>query len=272
MAMEYGIFDKTTLKVALAEHRRSYEGLALLCLSGRAHLRIDGQKAIVYKGCLVFVLEGCIVEHVSDEFRCKYVHLSIDEPQLYYTRVSGDFWDFIYAHPSLPLKNRHLSLCQAWFDRMEWILSEKTERYRSSMVTNEILNLMNGIDNAIMHYLHASPAKDTSDPKWEIIDRLYMHVQENIQKHRDVGWYASELCISQSYLNALCKRLLNKSTKAAIQDYALMHIKRQLLTTSKTVAEIAHEMDYDNMPYFCRYFKQKTGFSPLEFRKNERWK
>ena len=270
--MEYGIGDFETLKETFPKLIGACDGIALLCMAGRARLDFDGQKAIVGKDCLVIIFERYMLEHVSDNFRCRYVWLHIDEPQLYYTRVSGDFWNFISFHPSLPLQGRHLSLCQAWFDRMEWILGEQTERYRSQMVKNEILNLMNAMDNAIQSRLRDRMKHGMTDPKWEIIDRLYILVQENIQKHREVGWYAAELCISQSYLNALCNKLLNMSTKAAIQEIALMHIKRLLLATDKTVAEIAQEMNYDNIPYFCRYFKKETGQSPLEFRKNERWK
>lgn len=50
----------------------------------------------------------------------------------------------------------------------------------------------------------------------------------------------------------------------------LNNAKEQLITSGKSLKEIAHGLGFDTLDYFCRLFKQKTGFTPSEFREKNR--
>lgn len=55
-----------------------------------------------------------------------------------------------------------------------------------------------------------------------------------------------------------------------LQYHLLLKIEKakELLTTTDLKAkEIAYNLGFESDYYFCRYFKQKTGISPVEFRK-----
>jgi YesN/AraC family two-component response regulator len=43
-----------------------------------------------------------------------------------------------------------------------------------------------------------------------------------------------------------------------------------LLTTSKSIQEIAYELGYDDALYFSRVFKKRIGVSPTTYRANNR--
>lgn len=46
--------------------------------------------------------------------------------------------------------------------------------------------------------------------------------------------------------------------------------KDLLITTNQSFKELAHEMGFESIDYFFRLFKQKTGFTPSEFREKNR--
>jgi len=46
--------------------------------------------------------------------------------------------------------------------------------------------------------------------------------------------------------------------------------KDLLITTNHSFKELAHEMGFESIDYFFRLFKQKTGFTPSEFREKNR--
>lgn len=83
-------------------------------------------------------------------------------------------------------------------------------------------------------------------------------------------FYASELCLSSDYLNKVCHRLMKTSTKALINDTVIYELKRYLAETDLTVEEIAARMNYDNVFHLCRFFRNATGQSLMEFRRKQR--
>ena len=57
-----------------------------------------------------------------------------------------------------------------------------------------------------------------------------------------------------------------KSLSDYIIDIRLGHATRQLVDSTKTVAEICYECGFNNLSNFNRIFKKKKGCSPKEFR------
>ena len=47
----------------------------------------------------------------------------------------------------------------------------------------------------------------------------------------------------------------------------LAHAKKLLLQTDDTIAGVAFDSGFENTAHFCRLFKQKTGTTPMEYRK-----
>jgi AraC-like DNA-binding protein len=55
-----------------------------------------------------------------------------------------------------------------------------------------------------------------------------------------------------------------------IHDRIHIEAKRQLLFTQKIVKEIAFELGFEDITSFSRFFKNKEGQSPKEFREKNR--
>jgi YesN/AraC family two-component response regulator len=50
----------------------------------------------------------------------------------------------------------------------------------------------------------------------------------------------------------------------------IYELKRYLAETDLTVEQIAAQMNYDNVSYLCRFFRNATGQSMMEFRRKQR--
>jgi len=77
--------------------------------------------------------------------------------------------------------------------------------------------------------------------------------------------YASQLNISEKHLNRIVKNCLNKTSSVLIQDRVLLEAKRMLMHSKLNVSEISSELRFSESSYFIRFFKQKTGITPLGF-------
>lgn len=81
-----------------------------------------------------------------------------------------------------------------------------------------------------------------------------------------VGFFADKLNLSANYLSDLLRRNTGKSVKEHINMYLIELAKTELLSTKKTISEIAFNLGFEYPQYFSKLFKQKEGVSPSEYR------
>ena len=81
-----------------------------------------------------------------------------------------------------------------------------------------------------------------------------------------VKYLAEQVHLSPSYLGDLLKKETGKNAQDHIHFYLIEEAKNILLSTNKSVGEIAYALGFEYPQYFNKLFKQKTGKTPLEFR------
>ena len=92
---------------------------------------------------------------------------------------------------------------------------------------------------------------------------LDAHYTENLTL-TDVAEY---LDISSGYLSQILKRELGKGFSDYLTELRIKKSSELLLKTDETVQNIAEKVGYENVYYFSRVFKARTGQSPREYRK-----
>lgn len=81
-----------------------------------------------------------------------------------------------------------------------------------------------------------------------------------------VAWCAKELNLSANYFGDLIKKETGKSAQDYIQSKVIDMAKNRIFDAGKTVSEIAYELGFKYPQHFTRLFKQKTGYTPNEYR------
>ena len=92
-------------------------------------------------------------------------------------------------------------------------------------------------------------------------------VNEHHKEHWSVAEYANILGISPSHLNAICRKLAEKSALDVIHARLMLAARRQLVYTEKNIAGVAYHLGFADPSYFARFFKRETGMTPAEYRK-----
>lgn len=81
-----------------------------------------------------------------------------------------------------------------------------------------------------------------------------------------VKYMAEQVHLSPGYLSDLLKKETGKNTQDHIHFYLIEEAKSILLSTDKSIGEIAYALGFEYPQYFNKLFKQKTGKTPIAFR------
>ncbi|MCU0358518.1 MAG: AraC family transcriptional regulator [Cyclobacteriaceae bacterium] len=116
---------------------------------------------------------------------------------------------------------------------------------------------------------HFEPASAKANTyQQEKLQELMDLLEANIHTTRQVAAYADKMHLSPFQLNSITKSLLGKTVAELIDDQIMLEAKRYLLATTNQVNQIAFELGYEDVSYFIRFFKKRTGATPEAFRKN----
>ena len=110
---------------------------------------------------------------------------------------------------------------------------------------------------------------DNSTRETAIFDEFLKLVTEFHLMHKDVGFYADKLFLTPKYLSKIIKEVSGLSAPDWIEKMTIMEAKSLLKYSDLTVAEIVWKLRFSSPSVFYKYFKRKTGMTPLEFRNEQ---
>ncbi len=102
--------------------------------------------------------------------------------------------------------------------------------------------------------------------KEELMARFILLVSDQFRHHRDVTYYANELCITPKHLSAVVKEITGRPAGEWIDQYVIMEAKVLLRTTDYSIQQVASSLNFANQSFFGKYFKHVTGISPTTYR------
>jgi AraC family transcriptional activator of pobA len=91
-------------------------------------------------------------------------------------------------------------------------------------------------------------------------------IEEHFLDRWSIGEYASKLSLSPNYLNALCKKNEGRSAITLVHERLLLEARRLLFATDMHVKEISYTLNFEDISYFNRFFKNHSGLTPNVFR------
>jgi AraC-like DNA-binding protein len=99
-----------------------------------------------------------------------------------------------------------------------------------------------------------------------VSDYIWTHLHDELTPRT----IANHIFISESYLRMLFRSSMDVSLMEYVRQSRHQHAQYLLLTTEKSVREIASQVGFEDQSKFSRAFKHKEGMSPREYRKASR--
>lgn len=104
----------------------------------------------------------------------------------------------------------------------------------------------------------------------DIYKRFLELVAKSYEDHRDVAFYADNLCITPKHLGYVVKSASGKLASETIADAVVLDAKSKLKSSSMAIGEISDSLSFPNPSFFCKYFKKHVGMTPKQYRDTAR--
>lgn len=240
----------------------------LLVTAGYAVVEINFRRHALSRGDAVFLFYDDVftLNRSSAQFSVQFISITYEAVEnAFYTLTSVSFWDFLYEKPVLRTNREQWLLLNGWKQQIEWIVGAEESPYRDELLRSSMLNLFMAVHTEIIRSGN-EPSSADRNRGWLLAMRFWKMVVKHCGEHRDVQFYAARLCISTPYLYKLTHKVMQASPKELIDQQIVSQIKTCLANTDYSVGQIAADFHFDDVSYFCRFFRRMTGLSPVEFR------
>lgn len=109
-------------------------------------------------------------------------------------------------------------------------------------------------------------SQDHNSTHYETFIKFKNLVESNYTVTRNVKDYADKLLISTKHLNQVVKDFTLNTAKTFIDDYVILEAKRAIVSTDKSLKEIAFDIGFEEVTNFTKFFKNKMNMTPKAFK------
>ena len=248
------------------------EGFGGLCTGGTAVIDLFSMRRQISKNDLVTILPFQLgsIHKVSDDF--SMIFFKVDKVMFMdimssLGRITPDFFFHMRKNFQVPISvneaKRFLGFCRA----IDFRTNNDDPAFRRETILH-LLRIYYG--DFYVHFQKKTRKRNTpllNSNKESIAMKFAMLVFENRETHREVAYYADQLCISPLYLTKIIQEVNGRSARDMIADYTIIGIKTLLRNADITIKDVVRHSGFSSQSSFSRFFRKHTGMSPSEYRR-----
>ena len=244
--------------------------LVALCTRGECEFTVDTQRLKITQNDLVIISDRHIVDNfqASDDADGLLMIMSVGFFYEVMSNVSDVSLLFCFArsHPVVTLKEDEVRLFTEYFFMLKGKMGEVDNRFRRDIVRTLILAMFYDLSNVIVRVQQGESRRQS---RADVIFTRFIHLVEHHFRHeRRVGWYAEQLCITPKYLSETVKVVSGRTPNEWVDSYVTLELRVMLKTTTKSIKEIAEEMNFPNQSFLGKFFREHVGVSPTVYRRS----
>ncbi len=237
-----------------------------LVLQGKVTFSMNLETFSVGENQLVVFLPQQIVQYHSQspDFKALFIMLnqSFVETFLPNWQILPMYFH-VLKHPFTSLSEQELKRLSDYHSLLWSHIKQTATPYRKE-ITQHLLQALYYEISSLFNLHHKESENSTRQE--EILAQFLNIVGKNYKKERSVTFYANEMCVTPKYLSTVIKQVSGKTAGEWIADYVVFEAKALLKATGMSIQEIAYTLNFPNQSFFGKYFKEKVGMTPGQFR------
>ena len=91
-------------------------------------------------------------------------------------------------------------------------------------------------------------------------------VNQYADKEHNIAFYADQLCLTPNHLGTTIREVSGMTVLDWIHLRIIQQAKLLLMYSDLPVGEVSEQLNFSSPSSFCKFFKKKTGITPLQYR------
>lgn len=240
-----------------------------LCLRGEATYTVDTEERKVNPNDVIIISQGQVVNNslLSPDLSGIAIMMSED----FFNEVMQGVHDlsslflFSRSHPVFGLRADEVENLITYFKMIQQKVETVEHNFRRDVVRSLMAAMIYDISHVMYDVQQGGVRKQTRAES--IFTDFIRLLEQNFRTERRVSWYGEQLCITPKYLSETVKNVSRRTPNEWIDKYVTLELRVQLKNTSKSIKEIAEDLNFPNQSFLGKYFKEHVGVSPSAYRK-----
>ena len=240
-----------------------------VCLEGEASYMVDTVEHTVHPNDIIIISHNQLTGHGRMSADCRGMGLILSYD--FFHEIIKNIHElsslFIFArfHPVYQLMPEETERIKLYLSMIRRKIENTQHHFRKETVQSLIASMIYDLSNALYRSQTAGRTRNTSAEK--IFAEFIKLVEDNFREQRNMAWYGKQLDISTKYLYCSVKQVSKRTPTDWIDDYVLLEIKQLLANSTYSIKEIAQKLHFSSQSFLGKYFKDRVGVSPKEYRK-----
>lgn len=265
------IFSVSSLKKRTPEENMKityrYECYMLICVTeGICTQWIDFESIHCKEGTMIVVTPGQVHNFGHDENWDGWVILFREE-FLLPTSLTLNELNLAFDIGRTP---NHLTLNNTELDRATTMIEQMLQDSLIQVAKEDVHMLLRFQLYAFVTWLTIIQ-NQKKIPSTSQVSQKFLKFQELVEKNyaqlNHVSDYAALLNCTEKTLTRVTDAAVGMSAKAFISARISLEAKRLLMHTDYLISDIAEMLNFQETTHFSKFFKRETGYTPIEFRK-----
>ena len=233
---------------------RVEDGRVIRVVSGHAKIFINMKPYPVSRGTMLVFPAGSIMEiEEKDEkfdfqifsFRDLPDDVTFKECTIF--RLSEDDWS---------LMDEYYQLLRHTVKRLPF--SMKSIRALQTALMGEL--------RSILKKEEEEESQQALGRKETVFHQFVALVNQYADKEHSIVFYADQLCLTPNHLGATIREVSGMTVLDWIHRRIIQQAKLLLMYSDLPVGEVSEQLNFSTPSSFCKFFKKKTGITPLQYR------
>ena len=172
------------------------------------------------------------------------------------------------TNEALHLSNEERQVVMDCFHKIQYELQHPIDKHSKGLIVDSIKMFL---DYCTRFYDRQFITRDNVNK--DILVRFEALLEDYFMNGRaekiglpNVQYFANELNLSANYLSDLLRKETGSTALSYIHNKVIDVAKTQIVSTDKTISEIAYLLGFQYPQHFTRLFKREVGCTPYEYR------
>lgn len=239
----------------------------LIVRKGRCHYSLNLLETDFLEGDVVYIGRGSILQigQMTEDFDITGVAFDEEQLNLAFNGRPPSLFQQYACHRILHASKEEFATFGRCMDAL-WSITQLP--YDTRRLTGLSVGPLLSLFELCLEHQEERKHEPVSHRR-KVFDHFVSMVNEHAQEAHTLDYYADRLCMTSRYLGTIVSDISGETAKEWIDRALVIKAKIMLRHTDEQVTQIADSLGFPNSSFFCRFFKQHAGISPLAYRRNE---